>query len=77
MQPGSGMGPGQCPYRLQALKPAITNEAAYDGFVLLLHPSLVVLAIGSRSCHRETVPLAPGDDRIIHERAVVVEVHAA
>lgn len=62
--------------RIHANKPAVAHQATHDGAVLLLHMRLIVLSISARARHFQTLAAAPGDDKCVHERTVVVEVDA-
>src|SRR3954452_22395489 len=63
--------------RLDAIEAAITHEAADDGTILLLDERLIVLLVRARACDFEFMFATPWHDDIVHEGAVVVEVHAA
>ena len=62
--------------RSQTFEPAIADQSAHDRAVLLLDPSLIVLAVGPRPCDLQTVIAAPSDNRFVHEQAVIVKVDA-
>jgi hypothetical protein len=63
--------------RLDAVEAAIAHKAADNGAILLLDKRLIVLLVGARACHFELPFATPWHDDIVHEGAVVVEVHAA
>jgi hypothetical protein len=52
------------------------QRPADDRAVFLLDECLVVLSVGTRARHLELLLAAPWDDHIVHERAIIVEVHA-
>ncbi|TIU45888.1 MAG: hypothetical protein E5W19_28605 [Mesorhizobium sp.] len=62
--------------RLRADKPTIPHQATHDGAILLLHMRLIILSIGARARHFQFLAGAPGDDELVHEGAVVVEIYA-
>ena len=55
----------------------VANESPYDCAVLLLDPCLIVLAVCARASDGESRSESPINDRVVHEHAIVVEVHAA
>ncbi len=77
VQPGSGVEPGEQLGRRRSLEATVADQPANDGTILLLHPRLVVLPIGTRTRHLEALRPAPGDHRVIHEGADVVEINAS
>src|SRR5260370_6755688 len=62
--------------RFDAVEAAVAHQAPYNSTVLLLDERLVVLLVGTRARHLELLFAAPRNDDIVHERAIVVEVHA-
>ncbi len=60
---------------LRSDEPAIAHQPAHDGAVLLLRPGLIVLAVGARPRHFQSLTSAPADHQFVHEGAVIVEVH--
>src|SRR5260370_38507232 len=63
--------------RFEAVEAAVAHQATHNGTILLLDERLVVLLVGTRACHLELLLAAPWHDDVVHERAVVVEVHTA
>src|SRR6476619_4386344 len=63
--------------RLEAIEAPIAHETADDGTILLLDERLIVLLVRARACDFELLFATPWYDDIVHEGAVVVEVHAA
>src|SRR6516225_9547759 len=63
--------------RLDALEAAVTDQTPDDRAVLLLHKGLIVLFIGAGARDLDLLLSAPGDDDIVHEGAIIVEVDAA
>ena len=76
MKSGSGIEAGDQLRRLDAIEAAVADEPSDHGSVLLLDKSLIVLLVGPRPRDFDLLCSAPGDDDIVHERAVVVEVRA-
>ena len=76
VQPGGGVEPHQSLRRGQALQPAIADQATNDCAVLLLDPSLIVLAVSTRPGDLQTVIATSGDDRLVHKQAVIVKIDA-
>ena len=62
---------------LDALEAAVTDQTPDDRAVLLLHKGLVVLFIGARARDLDLLLPAPGDDDLVHESAIIVEVDAS
>ena len=56
------------------LKAAVAQELAYDSAVLLLDPSLIVLAIGARASEFDPMTEAVIDQRLVHKLAAVINV---
>jgi hypothetical protein len=77
VEPRRRVEPANHASRLNAVKPAISRQSSDNCAVLLLDESLIVLFVGSRSCHLELLLATPGNDQLIHESAVVVEVDTA
>lgn len=65
---------GQRNGRLQPLEATIADQAAHNRSVLLLHPCLVVLPIGSAARERDIAGGAVIAYRLVDEDAVVVGV---
>src|SRR6202051_2168530 len=63
--------------RFDAIEAAVAHEAADDGTILLLDERLIVLLVRARARHFELLFATPWHDDIVHEGAVVVEVHTA
>jgi|GEM_PF-2174041 len=76
VQPRRGIEANQRGRRVHAFAPAVAHQPADHGAVLLLHPGLVVLAIRPGPGHLQPLAPAPGHHELVHEGAVVVEVHA-
>ena len=62
--------------RLDAVEAAVAHQPPHHRTVLLLDECLIVLLVGARPRHFDLLRAAPGDDDVVHERAVVVEVSA-
>src|SRR5262252_1026420 len=77
VEPCSSVEPGHHSRRVRTVKAAVAHWSTHNRAVLLLDECLVVLLIGTRARHLEFLFAAPRDDHVIHEGAVVVEVHAA
>src|SRR5215216_515825 len=77
IEPGRRVEPGHHARRRDAVEPAISHQSSDDRAVLLLDEGLVVLLVGTRSRHLELLPATPGNDHLVHERTVVVEVDTA
>jgi hypothetical protein len=60
--------------RSDAFEPAITQQLAHDGAVLLFDPGLVILAIRSRARELDAIAQAVLDHRLVHELAAVINV---
>src|ERR1700731_1907959 len=69
-----GVQARQCRRGFQTLEAAIADGAAHDCAILLLHPRLVVLAIGTAARELDPGLLAIVPNGFIHEHAVVVGV---
>src|SRR6266699_2745416 len=63
--------------RFEAVEAAIAHQTTHNGTILLLDKRLIVLLVGTRARHFELLLATPWHDDIVHEGAVVVEVHAA
>src|ERR1700688_2839413 len=63
--------------RFEAVEAAVAHQATHNGTILLLDERLIVLLVGTRACHLELLLAAPWHDDVVHEGAIVVEVHAA
>jgi hypothetical protein len=77
VQPGRRIKASHHACRFDAVEAAVAHQPAHDRTVLLLDERLVVLLVGTRACHLELLFAAPWNDDVVHERAIVVEVHAA
>src|SRR6516162_691115 len=73
-QPHRGIQSRQRGRRFQALEAAIADRATHDRAILLFHPSLVVLAIGTAARELDRHLLAIIPNGLVHEHAVVVRV---
>jgi hypothetical protein len=60
-----------------AISDSVAHQPAHDRTVLLLDERLVVLLVGTRAESPQLLFAAPWNDDVVHERAIVVEVHAA
>src|SRR5258705_6091796 len=77
VKPCRRVEPGHHAGGLDALESAISHQSSDNRTVLLLDKGLVVLLVGTRSCHLELLPATPGNDHLVHKRTVVVEVDTA
>src|SRR5260370_613803 len=77
VEPGRRIEADHNACRFDALKAAVAHQAAHDRTVLLRDECLVILLVGTRARHLELLFATPWDNDVVHERAVVVEVHAA
>src|ERR1700724_539450 len=73
-QPHRGIQSRQRRRGFQALEAAIADRAAHDRAILLLHPSLVVLAIGTAARELDPHLLAIIPNGLVLEHAVMVGV---
>src|SRR5205823_6468487 len=64
VEPCRRVEPANHASRLNAVKPAISHQSSDDRAVLLLDEGLIVLFVGSRSCHLELL-LATGDLSVV------------
>src|SRR5579859_182110 len=76
VQTRGSIKPRQSGDRLSSFKTSVANYATNDGTVFLFNPSLIVLLVGARSRHLDSLGPAPVHDQVIHEHRVVVEIHA-
>jgi hypothetical protein len=56
------------------LKPAITEEFAYDGAILLFDPGLVILSIRARPRELDAVAEAVLDHCLVHKFTAIVDI---
>src|SRR5438874_1434605 len=73
-QPHRGIQARQRRRGFQTLEPPIANRATHDRAILLLHPGLVILAIGAAAGELDPDLLAIISNGLVHEHAVVVGV---
>ena len=76
-RPHSRVEPGHHARRLDPVEPAISHQSSNHCAFLLLDKGLVILLVGTRSRHLKLLPAAPGNDDLVHERTVVVEIDTA
>src|SRR6201993_1795617 len=68
-------GPSRAPSRRR--RTGHIHQSSDNCAILLLDEGLVILLVGTRARHLKLLPATPGNDDLVHERTVIVEVDAA